>query len=141
MKVTKRGVGAALLTLLAAAVCVRLGIWQLHRLAERRASNAVLVHATALPPLALRDDLSAVFRSPEEFVDRRARVTGTFLPGRDLVLRGRALQGEPGVNLVGALQVAGSDTVVLVDRGWVGANDAASVDPAAYPAPGTLTVS
>jgi surfeit locus 1 family protein len=119
---------------------VRLGFWQLHRLAERRASNAELAHAIALPPLALGDDLAAVMRHPERFGDRRARVTGTYESAAALVLRGRAFEGEPGVQLAAPLRVAGHDTVVIVDRGWVPAPDAARVDPGRYPEPGARTV-
>jgi surfeit locus 1 family protein len=138
--VTKRGIAGALVTLLVAAVCVRLGFWQLHRLAERRASNAELAHAIARPPLALGDDLAAIMRNPEGFVDRRARVTGTYDSAAALVLRGRAFEGAPGVELAAPLRPVGRDTVVIVDRGWVPAPDAASADPGRYPEPGLRTV-
>ena len=49
----------ALLSLAFAAVCVRLGIWQLDRLAERRAANAAALARRALPEIALPRALPA----------------------------------------------------------------------------------
>src|SRR6266699_185738 len=43
----------AVVALLLAALCIRLGIWQLHRLHERRARNALIAAARAMPPIEL----------------------------------------------------------------------------------------
>src|SRR5207302_9537258 len=45
--------GGALIALAAAALFVRLGIWQVHRLSQRRARNAVIAARRALPPLVV----------------------------------------------------------------------------------------
>jgi surfeit locus 1 family protein len=137
VKPTFRGVLAALLALTVAAVCVRLGFWQLDRLQQRRERNAALERALALPPLRLTgDSLAAVARDPTPYLRRRVVVRGVYDPAGEVVLRGRALEGRPGVHLVTPLRIEGTGRAVLVDRGWVPSADAATVDPRAYAQPG-----
>jgi surfeit locus 1 family protein len=141
VKVTFRGVLAGLLALAVAGTCVRLGFWQLDRLHQRRERNAALERALALPPLRLSgDSLDAVARDPSAYLRRRVTVRGSYDPRGEVVHRGRAFQGEPGVHLVTPLDVQGSHRVVLVDRGWVPSPDAASVDPRRFTQPGTREV-
>jgi surfeit locus 1 family protein len=138
---TGRGIAAALLVVGIAAVCVRLGIWQLDRHAERERVTRSLESAAALPPLELTgDSLRAVFASPDEFIYRRVRVTGVYEPDGELVLRGRALGGAPGVHLVTPLQLQGESALVLVNRGWAPSPDATTIDPLAFLEPGPRTV-
>lgn len=133
MKVSFRGLLAALLVLVVAATCVRLGFWQLHRLEQRRARNAAIRSASALPVLVLSaDSAAAVAADPSRYLNRRVRVAGTYDPSREVVLRGRAREGAPGVHLVTPLRIAGSPATVLVNRGWVPSPDGATVDRAPY---------
>ncbi|HEX5724904.1 MAG TPA: SURF1 family cytochrome oxidase biogenesis protein, partial [Longimicrobiaceae bacterium] len=53
MKLSTRAVVAGVCVLLLAGVFVRLGFWQLDRLEQRRARNAALRAATALPEFTL----------------------------------------------------------------------------------------
>lgn len=136
MKFSRGGVAAAVLAVVVAGVCIRLGFWQLDRLEQRRAANAALRSALALPALELPgDSLAALTRDPARFVNRPVRVEGRYIPDADVVLRGRAHQGRPGVHLVTPLRIAGSDSAVLVNRGWVPSPDAASVAPEAFREP------
>ncbi len=110
------------------AICVRLGFWQLHRLEERRTYNSVLRTAAALPPLNLDTaTLQALTREPARFVNRRVRVRGRYDPAGEIVLRGRAQSGRPGVHIVTPLRLAGSNLAVAVNRGWAPSPDALSV--------------
>lgn len=105
--------------LLAAGVCVRLGVWQLSRLHERRASNARVIAAGALPVLRLNEGAAVGDRN-----DRRAVATGVYDRAHEVVLRSFVYQGAPGVRVVTPLRLAGSDSAVLVLRGFVPADDA-----------------
>ena len=101
-----------------AAVCVRLGIWQLHRLGERRAYNAAARAGLSLPPLG-NDELLDGSTTPTEVSSyRRAEVTGSYDVTHEIVLYGRALDGAPGNHLLTPL-LLDDGTAVLVDRGWV----------------------
>ncbi|HKV76001.1 MAG TPA: SURF1 family protein [Gemmatimonadales bacterium] len=104
---------------LVAAVCARLGFWQLSRLAERRAANARTLSATALPELNLNQGEGGAGRA-----ERRGVARGTFDRSEEIVLRAFVYQGAPGVRIVTPLRLAGSDSAVLVLRGFVSADDA-----------------
>ena len=141
MRFTFRGAVAVILVLAAAAVCVRLGIWQLDRLEQRRARNAVLRSAQALPPLVLDSAaLARVAAEPARYVNRRVRVEGAYDPSGEVVLRGRTHEGSPGVHLVTPLRVPGTAVAVLVNRGWVPSPDAATVDAGRFAEPGARVV-
>jgi surfeit locus 1 family protein len=125
------------LCLLAAAGFVRLGFWQLRRLDERRSSNRVIVAARAAPAVALEGKAMA---SAESLVERRVTARGSYDHGHDIVLRGGALQGIPGVYVVTPLRLAGSDTAVLVERGFVPTPDAVTADLRGLREPGEVNV-
>jgi len=106
---------ATLAVVLGLALLIRLGFWQLDRLAERRAANAHLVAQLEMPPLNLTGQPLA----PAGVDLRRANVRGSYDFAQEMVLRNRAFDGAPGVHLIRPLRIAGSDTAVLVDRGWI----------------------
>ncbi len=121
--------------LLVAAVCTRLGFWQLSRLQERRAANQVAGTLRAGPLLDLNRGGPAAPRA-----DRRVTVTGVYDREHEIVLRSFVHREVPGVQVVTPLRIEGSDSAVLVNRGFVPAADAivAATDPLAEP--GTLRV-
>jgi len=112
-------------SVLVGAACLRLGIWQVARLEERRARNAVTLAQRALPAA----DIRAVGGSA---ANRRVVATGQFDFAREFVLRGRALDGVPGVEVVTPLRLEGTDSAVLVLRGYVPSADAIGYDGAAH---------
>lgn len=119
---TGRNIIGSLIVLLIALACVRLGIWQLHRLEQKRTRNAVAHAHMALPPL----QLSSLALDSTGLVYRRALVTGTYDDEHTIIIAGRSLNGAPGVHVLTPLRVG--NAAVLVNRGWVGSPDAASVD-------------
>ena len=134
---SRRTLPFVVLCLVAAAVCVRLGVWQLQRLGERRLRNEFVRARLNFPivPLAALPADSAVVRF------RRAEVRGRYDYAHEVVLTGRSRSGSPGVNIVTPLLgAAGGDTAVLVNRGWVYSPDAASVDLTRWREPDSATV-
>ncbi|HEU4564630.1 MAG TPA: SURF1 family protein [Gemmatimonadaceae bacterium] len=133
---TRRNAVALFLGLLTAAVCIRLGFWQLHRLEQRRARNAVAeerMRGPAVPPAELpRDTAAALYR--------RVRLTGRWDWAHEIALTGRSRQGSPGVNLVTPLRPDDGGPAVLVNRGWVYSPDAATVDFARWREPEHATI-
>ena len=105
---------------LAAAGCVRLGFWQLSRLAERRAFNARLYARFAETPVTM----AAVPADTALSRYRRVRLDGHWDVAREVRLVSRTNNGSPGINFVTPLRRPGHDTAVLVNRGWVYAQDA-----------------
>lgn len=119
----RRGVLLGLLFM--AAICARLGFWQLSRLRERQAANRIALSARAAPPISLnRIDQG----DSANLAQRRLVATGRYDSDHDIVLRGLALDGVPGVHVVTPLLLSGQETAVLVDRGFVPTPDAVTVD-------------
>ena len=102
----------------------RLGLWQLDRLHERRARNATIEQQQRGAPIPLvdlpHDSAQAHYRA--------ASVAGRYDYEHELVLSNRTRRGSPGVDLLTPVRIAGTDTAVLVNRGWVYSPDGASVD-------------
>lgn len=125
---TRRTILFCVLAIGAAALFVRLGVWQLARLHERRAHNAVVAAQRLDPPVAFaalpRDTAAARYRA--------AHVEGRFDYAHEIVLASRTRGGSPGVEIFTPVRLAGADTAVLVDRGWVYSPDGASVDLARW---------
>jgi surfeit locus 1 family protein len=109
---------ATVVVLLAIGVMVRLGFWQLHRLEGRREANAVIARQLAEPPIAV-DARNAATVDPNEFSFRRVRLQGEWDYAHEMELRYRSFDGQPGIHLLTPLRLTGSDTYVLVDRGWI----------------------
>jgi surfeit locus 1 family protein len=123
--------------LLAAAVCARLGVWQLGRLHQRRAANREALMARAEPPVSLNEPGR---RDSAALAQRWVTATGRYDRRHELVLRGQAYQGTPGVHVVTPLRLPGTDTAVLVIRGFVPAPDAVRASLDSLDEPGELRV-
>ncbi|NHC15361.1 SURF1 family protein [Motilibacter deserti] len=112
-----------------------LGWWQLERFQDKARGSVVVRDDPAVP-------LSALAGPSEEEVSadalgRLVTVEGEYLPGDQLLLPDRELQGRKGYWLLAPLQTGGSDgPVVPVVRGWVDSTDA----PAAAVPTGPVTL-
>jgi surfeit locus 1 family protein len=122
------------MALAVAALCVRLGVWQLKRLGQRRARNAVAQAALARPPIELLPGTSA-----ESLPARRVYAHGVYDYTHEQMWRPRTFADEPGVDLITPLRLA-DGRAVLVDRGFVASPDAYHVDAGAYREPDTADV-
>ena len=123
-----RQIVAIIISVAAAALFTRLGVWQLGRLSERRDFNELVASRADSLPVAL-GELPAD-TGLTRF--RRVRIEGTYDWEHQVVLTGRSRHGSPGVYLLTPLLPAGSDTAVLVYRGWVYSPDAMRVDLARW---------
>jgi surfeit locus 1 family protein len=105
-----------------AAVCVRLGFWQLDRHRQRAARNAVIEARIGDVPVDVTLGVD-----PETFEYRRARVTGVFDYTREVVEQGRMVNGVPAVYVVTPL-LTETGRMILVERGYAISPDARGVD-------------
>lgn len=136
-----RATAGAAFILLMCALCVRLGFWQLDRLEQRRARNAVAARGLAAPPAPLTaESLRAIDASPADWHYRRVSVRGAYDPGGEVLLRGRSDGGRPGVHVATPLHTARTGRILLVNRGWIPAADGARPAQRAAPPSGELRV-
>nr|WP_044200394.1 SURF1 family protein [Oscillochloris trichoides] len=98
---------------------IRLGFWQLDRLEERRAENAARIAVLDQQPVDLGSDADT------RLVGQRAVVWGTYLNEQSVLLRGqKSSSGVEGVHLLTPLQIRGTNVAIMVDRGWLLAEQA-----------------
>ncbi len=106
----------AIAVLLGVTLLGYLGAWQsgkgerlaqeLERRTQRSQLGPVVMNGQLLDPVAAQD---APFT-----------VTGTYEPQHQIFLDNRQEQDQPGVHVITPLKIEGSETRVLVNRGWVG---------------------
>ncbi len=106
-----------IVVLLGLALLAWLGFWQLDRLQQRRAANVLLEATLASPPLSLTGEMLP--ETPEAVQDREVTVTGVYDLDNQIFLKLQNWQGRTGVHLITPLLIEGSDTAVLIDRGWI----------------------
>jgi surfeit locus 1 family protein len=132
--ITRRLVMALLFV--TAAGFARLGVWQLSRLRERRAANVQIAAARAAPPA----NMPPVAADVAGLAARRIVARGRYDHAHEIIIRGEVLQGVPGVRIVTPLLLADGGPAVLVDRGFLPAPDAVTVDLRGSEEPGEQTV-
>lgn len=109
-----------LLTLLViggTALCIRLGIWQLDRLEQRRAFNAQFESARAEPALDLNQG------QPDRIAEmewRAVKATGEYDFANQIAVRNQYYGNQYGYHLLTPLLFNGG--AVVVDRGWIPAD-------------------
>lgn len=112
-----RRIVIAVTALAVAAVCVRLGLWQLGRLHEKQRLHGTQRVALAAPPLAFSGAL------PDSApAGRRVQLLGAWEPSAHVLLSGRTHASTAGVSLVSLLRLPSGEGV-LVERGWLEAAD------------------
>lgn len=135
---TRRWLLATVLVVAGAALCVRLGIWQLSRLEQRRAFNARVQAQVDQPRLRLQGAVLQADLYNMEY--RPVEVTGQYDFSQEVAIRNQAWGNQWGVHLVTPLIISGTQQAILVDRGWIPAEDYQSGDWSKYARPGLATV-
>ena len=121
--------------ILAGLVCFRLGIWQLDRLGQRRAQNALILERTAQVPL----DLQAALSLPDAAY-RPVMAHGAFDPAYAVYLSNRSQDEQPGKHVVAPFRLDGDGSAILVNLGWVAFDQAEGTGPSAWLPAGTVTL-
>jgi surfeit locus 1 family protein len=135
---SRRWILTTLLVLVAMGVMIRLGIWQLDRLEKRRLFNARVQAQLDQPPLELSGDGLNQELTGMEY--RQVLLTGEYDHAHEIALRNQSWGNQWGVHLITPLRIAGTDRVVLVDRGWIPAQDYESGDWSKFAEPGIVQV-
>lgn len=112
---SRKWILTTLLVLLGAALCVRLGIWQLDRLDQRRAFNTQVTSMRALPSLDLNADHSSDLTTLEY---RAVTVSGRYDFPNQVALLNYYHESVYGYHLLTPLLLE-DGRAVFVDRGWI----------------------
>lgn len=135
---SRRWLGLTLLAILAVGVMVRLGIWQLDRLEQRRAFNARVSAQLEAPPLELTSEALDLDLYAMEY--RQVVVQGEYDHAQEVIHRNQVWGNQYGMHVYTPLVVAGTDSAILVNRGWLPADQAAPEERASYQEMGEVTV-
>jgi len=93
-----------------------LGFWQIDRAQQKRSLASNMESRRKLPPAALEQDLTA-----EEAVFRSFTVEGKFIADGQILIANRKHLGQSGFHVITPLRIADSDRLLLINRGWVAA--------------------
>jgi surfeit locus 1 family protein len=142
---SRRWIVATLLVLVATAVMIRLGYWQLDRLEQRRAFNQRVTaqiegEAIDLNQAFLQGESARLAGEITSMEYRRVRAVGEYDPSQEVILLNQAWNNQLGVRLLTPLHLMESEQVILVDRGWVPYEDYRSGDLEKYREVGTVAV-
>ena len=120
--------------------CALLSWWQFARRQETVAANVLIAANATAAPRPLNDVLTArtAYRPNQEWT--AVRMTGAYLTSRQLLVRNRVHDDNPGFEVLTPLVLA-DGSVFVVDRGWVPIGTRQD-RPDSVPAPpgGTVTV-
>ncbi len=125
--------------LLFAALFVRLGSWQLSRLEERRASNALIEARMDEPPRTLEGLIGQYGTDPGALIYRQAIVTGRFRTSDEFYSVGRNYDGLTGTMLLTPLELE-DGSVMIVVRGLAPIGTPGPPATAYEPPTGTVTL-
>lgn len=118
---------------------IRLGIWQLDRLQQRRQANVVLLETLSSDLLPLSADMPL----PTDITnlkDRSVIGQGEFDLDQQRVLLVQSWNGRAGVHLITPFLLDDSQTAVIVNRGWVPQADYEEGNLAQYNITGPTTL-
>ena len=121
-----RLLGILVILLAGAALCIRLGAWQLDRAQERGEQAAALEQSAHedVDPVPLGDVVAPQAGFTQEMVGRHVTVTGQYVPDQQFFIDGRDHEGVDGYYLLSAFAVTDADDALLpVVRGWVSEPD------------------
>ena len=137
---TRRWAGYLALTILFAAVCSGLGLWQLARRSDALAEMGKVETNYAADPVPLGDALPDLEAFSESQKWMPVVMTGTYLTDDELIVRNRPLQINPGFEVLTPLLLA-DGSVFIVNRGWLPTGQTADAPASVPTAPsGVVTV-
>ena len=106
--------------LLAVALTLALGRWQLSRAAQKLVMQQALEAAAVMP--ALDNQALAALPDQASALHRRVLLRGQWIAQHTVWLDNRQMGGKVGLYVMTPLRLEGSAAVILVQRGWLARN-------------------
>jgi cytochrome oxidase assembly protein ShyY1 len=113
-----RWVGFAVFVIVLAAVCTRLGFWQIHKHDHKLVQNDIIRAHFAQDPVPLTSVLPPGEKVVEGNEWTRVAVSGRYDVEHQVTVKFKTRERQPGVDVVTPL-VLDSGDAVLVNRGWM----------------------
>ena len=137
---SRRWAGYLALTILFAAVCSGLGVWQLARRDEALTELVKIDSNFDSQPIPVTEALPELTDFDESQKWMPVELTGTYLVDDEMLARNRPLNVNPGFEVLTPLLLA-DGTIFIVNRGWLPTGQEQDA-PDTVPAPpsGTVTV-
>lgn len=126
-----------LAALIVMAMTLALGVWQIGRGHEKDALASRFDALAKAPPLNIDAQILAF---PETLEYHPAIAHGTWAPEHAVFLDNKVNQGRVGFQIIMPLRLSGSDTYLLVNRGWLPASGDRSLLPEPQTATGMVSV-
>jgi surfeit locus 1 family protein len=115
-----------------------LAIWQQGRATEKRALQAEYSARTQAEPIVLSSSLEKV-KEPNEYRYRLTRARGEWQAAKQIFIDNKfSDSGAAGYHVITPLKIANSNSVVLVNRGWIARTASYPVPPEAKPSAGEV---
>lgn len=130
---TRRWLVLAVIAVLVAVGCIRLGLWQLNRHADRQADNEIVETNVATAPVPITDAVPVGDSPSDRQQWRSISLSGRYDPVATVLVRYQSLGSLRGVNVLVPMWLA-DGSAVLVDRGFL-ESSAGTPDRADVPAP------
>jgi len=102
------------------ALTLNLGVWQWNKGEQKVARQAAMERQQTQAPL--EDRALPASGVPAELLHRAIVLHGTWVKERTVYLDNRQMQGKPGFYVVTPLRLAGGNSAVVVERGWIPRN-------------------
>ncbi|MFZ3037290.1 MAG: SURF1 family protein [Rugosibacter sp.] len=104
----------------------KLGFWQLDRAHEREAQAVRRNKLHFAQPIALGPELV----NAAQVLDYPAQASGHWISEKMIWLDNRIYQGQAGYEVLMPLRITGTNSYIIVNRGWIHATDSRKVLPA-----------
>jgi cytochrome oxidase assembly protein ShyY1 len=104
-----------------AIACVALASWQIDRRAEAVSKIQRVAANYDLPPVKFEDVLALAEESVVAFEWRNVQLSGRYLVDDALLVRNRAIAGQPGFVQLVPLELSTGE-IVVIERGWISAD-------------------
>lgn len=137
---TRKWMITTILVVAASLGLARLGIWQLNRLEQRRSLNSRILAQIDAPMLVLDADVVAQDIDLCDMEYRQVQVSGGYDFEQQTSWRNQVHNDHIGVSLLTPLIIEGTDTAVLINRGWIPNDDAAREHWSKYGQDGMVTI-
>jgi surfeit locus 1 family protein len=114
-----------LITICCIPLFIKLGLWQYHKAEQKQVLQTQYDKYLHAPPVALPEGIT----QPEDWRYRHVKTEGEYEPRYQILLDNQVAEGQVGYHVITPLRIHNTQRLVLVDRGWIPAQDSHSVLP------------